>query len=143
MKDKQCPYCKGRAEIKPLLDPHKKSGDKDRFMMFEYSCSAKGCYLQEGAGNYVDKNNLKVLTDQWANIPEYVKPAAPKKPKIVKKAVKKKTFTTHYSISGKSDIPCCSKTNAKEWTDDAHKVTCERCLSCESVKLLLKHRRVS
>ena len=148
MKDKSCPFCRGRAEIKPLLDPHKKTGVKDRFMMFEYSCSTKGCYLEEGAGNYVDKNNLKVLTDQWAAVPDYVKnKAAIKKPKIVKK---KPSGAVHFSLSGeKVNIPCSSRANAKSWSRFYKDVNCSRCLGTKNIKdtksnyAVLDHRNVS
>lgn len=153
MKDKQCPMkCGGRAKIKPLLDPYRKTNTKSRLRLYDWACSTKGCYLEQGAGFYVEKDNINQLETMWEGIPDYVeKKAVIKKPKIVKKVVKKpvskktgKTYTIHFSVSGKKDkVQCSSRKNARVWSNDVHEVNCPRCMRSEAVQFLLTHKEVS
>lgn len=126
MKIKICPFCKNKAEIKPLLDPYKEEKQKNRLRLYEYACGTTGCYLEFGYGNYVEKENIKVLEDMWKNIPDYVS-------KIPK--VKKGGFYTHYTPSGRQKgIVCCQRSMAKNWSDDRSKINCVRCLDTKVFK---------
>ena len=109
MKYKICPFCRKKAKIKTILDPYKSSKDKERLKLYDYSCGTKGCYLEEGAGQYC---TVKELDSMWKDIKEG----------------STKTLTHYSPKNSKATIPCSSRSVAADWTDDKSKVSCSRCL---------------
>ena len=150
MKDKICPFCNKRAKIKPLLDPYKKTNTKTRLRLYDFACGTEGCYLEFGAGFHYEKGNIEILDHMWKNIPDYVAPVKAVK-KVVKKVVKQrkravkfKPVMIHFSMSESRDGICCSsRAKAKEWTDNASKVSCPRCAKTQNVQYLLNQKEVS
>lgn len=134
MKSKQCPFCKGKAEIKPMINPFPK--EVDHLVLYEFGCDTKGCYLQYGAGNYTEKRDLRNLERMWGAIPDWEEAAKVSKP--VKKS-SKNVKTIHYSKDReKSGIPCAARNIAVSWSDVAEQVTCGHCKNTKVVKELLK-----